>query len=148
MVALTQKRSWAQYGWFCHGRSHIMVCVSYNIATQKFQMIITCTVKCFYFLLQHLPHLTELRLNVEELSLLPGPIKLDTVGMRWKSLVFLNLRQLLPSVPLTSEPLPGFLYGVQPSIITATNLVDLSERPLPHFLEDIETLFKVGLVRV
>ena len=25
MVALTQKRSWAQYGWFCHGWSHLLL---------------------------------------------------------------------------------------------------------------------------
>lgn len=38
------------------------------------------------------PHLTELGLNVEILSLFPGPVELDAVGVRRQSLVFLDLR--------------------------------------------------------
>ena len=28
MVALTQNRLSAQYGWFCHGRSHMVICIT------------------------------------------------------------------------------------------------------------------------
>ena len=73
------------------------------------------------------PHFAKFSLNIKVLPLLPGPVKPDAVWMRWKSLMFLHFRKLLPSVPLTSEPLTGLLHGVQPSVITATNLVDLSE---------------------
>ena len=82
---------------------------------------------CILLLLRLIPHFAKFSLNIEVLPLLPGPVKPDAVWMRRKSLMFLHFRQLLPSVPLTSEPLTGLLHGIQSSVITATNLVDLSK---------------------
>ena len=42
------------------------------------------------------PHLTQLRLDVQVLPLLPRLVELDTVRVRGKGLVLLNLIQLLP----------------------------------------------------
>ena len=52
MVALTKKRSWAQYGWFCHGRSQIekfiillifmSIMTSYNNAFSYNIVLLSC----------------------------------------------------------------------------------------------------------
>ena len=52
MVALTQEQSWAQYGWFCHGRSQFIWYSNYqHSAAKNGQFIISLTDLLFIFML-------------------------------------------------------------------------------------------------